>query len=186
MSHDAYIILSYFISAAMNEQNITVGPNHCLSDMDKAYITLNYPPISGTNKMGWDLEHALNIIGVSDAQKKDFISGFQCGGWERLRQEILEAVHTTAGLGTQLAPQEGQMEVARMLTTEHSMDVMAHSEGDELASQEGQVDVAHMHTEHSVDATAQDEEGEPLLLQEGKVNRPLWGCCGCTCTCTVQ
>jgi hypothetical protein len=38
------------------------------------------------------------------------------------------------------------MEVTCM-PTEHSIDVMAHSENEELASQEGQVNVAHIHTE---------------------------------------
>jgi len=71
--------------AAMNKQNKHLKPNHGLSNLDRASITINYPPDDG-NEM---VEQALDVIGVG-ITKNQFIKSYQTGQWARLREEFAE------------------------------------------------------------------------------------------------
>ena len=53
--------------AEMNLEHIEIPPNNALSDLDKAYVFLNYPFLttSSPNKQ-WTIEHALDAAGVKD------------------------------------------------------------------------------------------------------------------------
>lgn len=63
---DLKSIMMYFMPAAMNEQNIDVKPNNVLSDIDKAFMTINYPyPTSHPPADNiWTVEHALDVAGA--------------------------------------------------------------------------------------------------------------------------
>jgi hypothetical protein len=58
--------------AAMNEQHKDVPPNYKLSDMDKAYMIINYPrPTPHALAPEWTLDHALQVSGVDPATTQD-------------------------------------------------------------------------------------------------------------------
>jgi len=55
---------------SLNEENITLNSNETLSDLDKAYMTINYPrPTPHPDAPAWTFEHALDVAGVDDATK---------------------------------------------------------------------------------------------------------------------
>jgi hypothetical protein len=85
----------YFTPAAMNEQNKGIKPNNDLSDIDKAFMTINYPPDDNTNKMEWTIELALDVIGIGDRKKNQIIETYRNGGWASLRQEFAVATPIT-------------------------------------------------------------------------------------------
>ncbi|KAF7336381.1 ZnMc domain-containing protein [Mycena venus] len=62
---DTKSIMMYFMPPEMNLQRINVPVNNDLSDMDKAYMIINYP--GQTTDLTWSLAHALKVAGV-DAQ----------------------------------------------------------------------------------------------------------------------
>ncbi|KAF8526972.1 hypothetical protein BU17DRAFT_40150 [Hysterangium stoloniferum] len=65
---DLKSIMMYFMPWQLNLQHIEVGINNQLSDMDKAYMTINYPRSSSPEGApDWTLEHALKIAGVDEA-----------------------------------------------------------------------------------------------------------------------
>jgi len=76
--------------AAMNEQNKGIKPNNELSDLDKAFMTINYPPDDNANKMEWTIEQALDVVGVSDRKKNQIIESYRNSGCARLRKEFAE------------------------------------------------------------------------------------------------
>jgi len=55
---DLKSVMMYFMPAKLNEQGIEVGVNTKLSQVDKAYITINYP---GKENGGMSIHEALNI-----------------------------------------------------------------------------------------------------------------------------
>ncbi|KAJ7907565.1 hypothetical protein B0H13DRAFT_2501759 [Mycena leptocephala] len=69
---DLTSIMMYFMPAAMNEQHKDVPPNYKLSDMDKAYMIINYPrPTPHALAPEWTLDHALQVSGVDPATTQD-------------------------------------------------------------------------------------------------------------------
>ncbi|KAI0267595.1 hypothetical protein BGY98DRAFT_1190947 [Russula aff. rugulosa BPL654] len=92
---DMKSIMMYFTPAAMNEQNKGIKPNNDLSDIDKAFMTINYPPDDNTNKMEWTIELALDVIGIGDRKKNQIIETYRNGGWASLRQEFAVATPIT-------------------------------------------------------------------------------------------
>jgi hypothetical protein len=88
-----YLNSRYFMPAAMNEENRRIKPNDELSDLDKAYITIFYPPeLSATNGAQWTIEHALDVTGLDDAAKKLLLEVYQTGGWDKLRVRFTVAL----------------------------------------------------------------------------------------------
>jgi hypothetical protein len=62
--------------AAMNKQNIAINPNNNLSNLDKAYITINYPPKGNTNQTRRTVEDALDVAGVDFRNKIDILASY--------------------------------------------------------------------------------------------------------------
>lgn len=56
--------------------------------MDKAFITIIYPPDSdtGQNKAGWSVEDALDRVGVSERKRRLIIESYKAGGYSKLRE----------------------------------------------------------------------------------------------------
>ena len=75
--------------AAMNKQNIEIKPNNVLSDIDKAFMTINYPyPSSHPPADVWTVEHALDVAGV-DAETKDAILvQYALSEWSEVRYPL--------------------------------------------------------------------------------------------------
>ncbi|KAJ7493835.1 hypothetical protein FB451DRAFT_1122358 [Mycena latifolia] len=72
---DTTSIMMYFMPAAMNLERIDVPPNEVLSDMDKAYMVINYPrPTPHASAPMWTLEYALKVSGVDDATTQNILS----------------------------------------------------------------------------------------------------------------
>ncbi|KAJ7851510.1 hypothetical protein B0H14DRAFT_2355253, partial [Mycena olivaceomarginata] len=72
---DPTSIMMYFMPAAMNIQHIDVPPNYTHSDMDKAYIVINYPrPTPHASAPNWTLEYALKVSGVDAATTQDIMN----------------------------------------------------------------------------------------------------------------
>jgi hypothetical protein len=78
----------------MNEENRSISVNHHLSELDKAYITINYPypesDTSNTNTKRWTVERALDVAGVDDGQKTVILNSYRTGdkGWIEVREEF--------------------------------------------------------------------------------------------------
>ncbi|KAF7344143.1 ZnMc domain-containing protein [Mycena venus] len=69
---DLTSIMMYFMPSAMNLQHVDVPPNHILSDMDKAYMVINYPrPKPHALAPTWTLDYALKVSGVDNATTQD-------------------------------------------------------------------------------------------------------------------
>ncbi|KAG5637671.1 hypothetical protein H0H81_003639 [Sphagnurus paluster] len=82
---DTTSIMMYFMPASMNAENIEVRVNNKLSDMDKAYILINYPRKRPHPKAkDWTLERALGVAGVPAGEIKAYL------GWsdESIRTEF--------------------------------------------------------------------------------------------------
>ncbi|KAJ7487013.1 hypothetical protein FB451DRAFT_1554137 [Mycena latifolia] len=72
---DMTSIMMYFMPAAMNLERIDVPPNDILSDMDKAYMVINYPrPTPHASAPKWTLEYALKVSGVDDATTQNILN----------------------------------------------------------------------------------------------------------------
>lgn len=64
--------LRYFTPKEMSEQDTDVNPNCTLSDLDKAYMVINYP--FQTKNPTWTLFHALNIVGIRGRTATDILT----------------------------------------------------------------------------------------------------------------
>ncbi|KAH8099645.1 hypothetical protein BXZ70DRAFT_240399 [Cristinia sonorae] len=65
---DLTSVMMYFMPAEMNNQRIEVKPNYVLSDLDKAYMVINYP--FQTKDTKWTLSYALQVAGVTGSAKE--------------------------------------------------------------------------------------------------------------------
>ncbi|KAJ7869741.1 hypothetical protein B0H14DRAFT_3440485 [Mycena olivaceomarginata] len=73
---DLKSIMMYFMPAAMNKQRIEVATNYELSDLEKAYMMINYPhnpPHPTALKLVVTLDHALKVAGVSESTAEDIL-----------------------------------------------------------------------------------------------------------------
>ncbi|KAI0071193.1 hypothetical protein K474DRAFT_1712673 [Panus rudis PR-1116 ss-1] len=71
---DTTSIMMYYMPKQMNKQRIEVKPNVVLSDLDKAYASLNYHRSSPHPKAPeWTLGHALDVAGVTGSDKDDIL-----------------------------------------------------------------------------------------------------------------
>ncbi|KAJ6627702.1 hypothetical protein B0H10DRAFT_1993760 [Mycena sp. CBHHK59/15] len=62
---DLTSIMMYFMPPEMNLERINVPPNYVLSDMDKAFMAINYPrPTPHADAPMWTLDYALKVAGV--------------------------------------------------------------------------------------------------------------------------
>ena len=83
-------ILRYHIPASINKLDIHVAQNYKLSEMDKAFVTINYPPDpDNANKMGWTLDKALSVAGLTVMERRVILERYRNGeGWLVLRQDL--------------------------------------------------------------------------------------------------
>ncbi|KAK6988582.1 ZnMc domain-containing protein [Favolaschia claudopus] len=65
---DTTSIMMYFMPAEMNLQHVNVPVNNQLSDLDKAYVVINYP--GQTTDKTWTLDYALKKAGVDTTTSK--------------------------------------------------------------------------------------------------------------------
>jgi len=75
--------------AEMNLEHIEIPPNNALSELDKAYVFLNYPSFAtpSPNKQ-WTVEHALDVAGVKDKSREKILSEFKEKDWKGVRMEF--------------------------------------------------------------------------------------------------
>jgi hypothetical protein len=60
--------------AEMNKERKEVPPNKTLSDMDKAYMVINYPRISPhADAPQWTVAHALEVAGVDQSTSQSIL-----------------------------------------------------------------------------------------------------------------
>ena len=77
--------------AEMNEHGVVVTSNNELSELDKAYITLNYPrDDASVNGIGWTVGYALEVAGVDREQREVMLEDYRIGGWSKLRSRLFE------------------------------------------------------------------------------------------------
>ncbi|KAG5635238.1 hypothetical protein H0H81_011954 [Sphagnurus paluster] len=71
---DTTSIMMYFMEPYLNVENIDVPVNTKLSDMDKAYMLINYPRTRPHPKAkDWTLERALGVAGVPAGEIKAYL-----------------------------------------------------------------------------------------------------------------
>ena len=80
-------ICRYFMPAAMNEQNLEIKPNNVLSDIDKAFMTINYPYPSTRSPADsiWTISHALDVAGVDAETKAAILVQYGLSEWSEVR-----------------------------------------------------------------------------------------------------
>jgi hypothetical protein len=83
--------------AAMNKQNQSIKPNHDLSDLDKACITINYPPDDNTNEKTCAIDQALDVVKLGNMEKNQIIKSYQTSQWARLQEEFAEWSRSAIG-----------------------------------------------------------------------------------------
>ena len=76
--------------AAMNEEGIEVKPNNELSDIDRAYVTINYPHPVNTPLLdsAWTFEHALGIAGVDGSARDRILQEYRNSNWPEVRYQF--------------------------------------------------------------------------------------------------
>jgi hypothetical protein len=85
--------------AAMNKQNQHIKPNHNLSHLDKACITINYPPDKNSNEVVQTIDQALDVVGLGKMKKNHIVKSYQTCQWARLREEFAEWSRSAIGCG---------------------------------------------------------------------------------------
>ncbi|THH27511.1 hypothetical protein EUX98_g6673 [Antrodiella citrinella] len=72
---DSKSIMMYFMPPDMNEQRINVPPNYSLTDLDKAFVVINYPRKEPAQEAPeWTLAHALDVVGVDASAKANILA----------------------------------------------------------------------------------------------------------------
>ena len=76
--------------AAMNEEGIEVKPNNVLSDIDKAYIIINYPHPVDTPPLDpvWTFEFALGVAGVDGSARDRILQEYRNSNWPEVRYQF--------------------------------------------------------------------------------------------------
>jgi len=72
--------------AAFNQQNIEIPRHHDLSQMDKAYMLINYPreqPAASTPE--WTFEHALQVAKVDARTTATLLQQYNNKQYDRVR-----------------------------------------------------------------------------------------------------
>lgn len=65
---------------SLNTQGVNVDVNNSLTDMDKAYMVINYPRnIPHPKAKQWTLKKALDVAGVPPSEQKDILSSDDSG-----------------------------------------------------------------------------------------------------------
>ncbi|ESK80800.1 peptidase m12a astacin [Moniliophthora roreri MCA 2997] len=94
---DLHSIMMYFMPSQLNEEGIDIPVNTVLSDMDKAFITLNYPrkvPVPG----GISVAEALEIAGVSGQAASTILGYVDKGQYMKAREEFANYNNTVQNL----------------------------------------------------------------------------------------
>ncbi|KAJ7235845.1 hypothetical protein C8J57DRAFT_1571489 [Mycena rebaudengoi] len=69
---DTTSVMMYFMPHQMNVEQIDIPPNDALSDLDKAYMVINYPrPSPHATAPQWTLDYALKVSGVDATTTQD-------------------------------------------------------------------------------------------------------------------
>ncbi|KAJ7270869.1 hypothetical protein C8J57DRAFT_1065233 [Mycena rebaudengoi] len=69
---DITSVMMYFMPRQMNVEQIDIPPNDALSDMDRAYMVINYPrPSPHALAPQWTLDYALKVSGVDAMTTQD-------------------------------------------------------------------------------------------------------------------
>ncbi|THH31486.1 hypothetical protein EUX98_g2707 [Antrodiella citrinella] len=69
---DVTSVMIYMMPKEMNNQGLEIKPNNALSELDKAYMVINYPFQS--KDANWTLSHALDVAGVTGTTKADILA----------------------------------------------------------------------------------------------------------------
>ena len=71
----------------MNQQNLEIKPNNVLSDIDKAFVTINYPYPSTRSPADsiWTMDHALGVAGVDAETKAAILVQYGLSEWSEVR-----------------------------------------------------------------------------------------------------
>ncbi|KAF9530520.1 hypothetical protein CPB83DRAFT_882060 [Crepidotus variabilis] len=77
---DETSIMMYFMPAAMNEQHHKIPPNNSLSEMDKAFMVINYPSDDRDQ-----FSDALESAGVPASEKINILEFYDSKEWTRAR-----------------------------------------------------------------------------------------------------
>ncbi|KAF8165904.1 hypothetical protein B0H34DRAFT_780581 [Crassisporium funariophilum] len=89
---DLTSIMMYFMPAEMNSEGIEVKPNNVLSEMDKAFIRINFPKLAETSSSDdpnyRTFKAALDIVGVDGEDKDIILSRFSKGDIFEVRYEF--------------------------------------------------------------------------------------------------
>lgn len=77
----------------LNEQGIRVNPNNKLSELDKAFMVINYPPFAGAEgkpdpSKRAQFEAALDVTGVVGGQKATIMKYYDAQNWTDIRYEF--------------------------------------------------------------------------------------------------
>ncbi|KAJ6483192.1 hypothetical protein C8R45DRAFT_1099482 [Mycena sanguinolenta] len=73
--HVLGLLHEYFMPAEMDKERIEIKPNYNLSEMDKAYMVINYPRTKPhESAKEWTLEYALLVAGVSKSTALDMLA----------------------------------------------------------------------------------------------------------------
>ncbi|KAF9523779.1 hypothetical protein CPB83DRAFT_839436 [Crepidotus variabilis] len=78
--YNANSIMMYFMPAEMNVEHKTIPPINKLSDLDKAFIAIVYPP---TNRE--QFVEALNTAKIPLPTKTDILTAYTAGDWSQVR-----------------------------------------------------------------------------------------------------
>jgi len=105
--------------AKMNLEHIEIPPNNALSELDKAYVFLNYPffTMPSPNKQ-WTVEHALDVAGVKGKSREKILSEFNEKDWRGVRTEFAlwslneKAAAIARKIGARRAAEAGTMPAA--------------------------------------------------------------------------
>jgi hypothetical protein len=74
--------------ASLNVQGIEIRRNQRLSDLDRAYMVLNYPrvlPDADPVASRWTVEHALDFAGVTGVTKTNILAFWRARDYPRMR-----------------------------------------------------------------------------------------------------
>ena len=73
--------------AAFNTQGINIPRHFDLSDLDKAYMIVNYPrPNPSPESPQWTVEHALKVAKVDAKTSETILQFWKSGDWKSVRR----------------------------------------------------------------------------------------------------
>jgi len=101
--------------AAFNLQGITIARNQKLSDLDRAYMVINYPrdvPSTDPVASQWTVDRALTFVGVPAATKQTILNFWRARQYDKMRlafntwNAIMQSVNMQPAEGDAKSPLE--------------------------------------------------------------------------------